>query len=196
MSPLPTLSEEFSVELPDKQHSEAAFRVLFFVINAEFRVVSSPFEDGVNHQNALSQTDLYDPSTRKLHPRFHRVLRNLWDLAPHGGVPRIIVSPFYAMSLVPLDTIPDADLAVLTVEALRSHATLHLAASRFALTRRELQVLALVLDGSSGPQIAQLLNLAESTIQTYFKKLLEKTGSPNRYGMIAKILGWERPPTG
>lgn len=97
--------------------------------------------------------------------------------------------------LVPLEADGKSDIAVLTVEVIRNRAALHFAVSRFSLTRREMQILELILDGSSGRQIAALLNLAESTIQTYFKKLLEKTESSNRYGMVAKILGWQRPTT-
>ena len=188
-------TDKFSLELRDKHLTDLPFGALVFIINTELHVVSSPLEAaGIDQfHGPIPLADLYDPRTRLMHPRFHNVLRNLWDLAPSCGVPRIVVAPLYAMTLVRLETVGELDLAVLTVEAMRSRATLHLAASRFSLTRREIQILELILDGSSGPQIAALLNLAESTIQTYFKKLLEKTGSANRYGMVAKILGWQRP---
>lgn len=65
------------------------------------------------------------------------------------------------------------------------------AAIRFRLTRREVQVLELILGGHSAVQIAQRLEIAETTVADYFKNLQRKTGAKNRADMLAKVLGWD-----
>jgi DNA-binding CsgD family transcriptional regulator len=64
------------------------------------------------------------------------------------------------------------------------------AAARFRISPREVQVLALLLDGAHLDSVAERLHIASSTVQDHIKSLLEKTGTKNRSEMIAKILGW------
>jgi DNA-binding CsgD family transcriptional regulator len=66
------------------------------------------------------------------------------------------------------------------------------AARRHQLTRRETEVLSLILDGSSAGEIARMLTLSEHTVQGYFKRLLFKTGARNRVSMVAGIFDWDR----
>lgn len=68
------------------------------------------------------------------------------------------------------------------------------AASRFHISPREVQVLALLLDGNHLNQIAEQLNITSSTVQDHIKSMLDKTGSGNRSELIARILGWESAP--
>ena len=161
--------------------------------NGSFRVVSQPqppFERDV--PGSLPLLELYDPETSIVREHLLVLLQNLWDAARQQRVRyRVIVPRAFALSLTPLETNENLNLAVLTVEAVRSQKHLAAAVAPFALTRRETQILALILDGTPGPEMASGLNLAESTIQSYLKKLLEKTRSPNRYGMVAKVLGWQ-----
>ena len=173
----------------------AAFHVSLLIVDIHFRVISSPFErDADQPGGSVPMPELYDRATRVMRPRLQPALRNLWEETRSRGIPRqMVIPPLFAISLMPLELIGEAELAVLTVVPVRSRATLHAAVSEFALTPRETQILALVLDGTSGPQMAAKLDLAESTVQTYLKKLLEKTRSANRYGMVAKILGWQQP---
>jgi DNA-binding NarL/FixJ family response regulator len=63
-------------------------------------------------------------------------------------------------------------------------------AHKFSLTRREQEVLGLVLHGWRAVEIADELMIAETTVQDYFKQLLRKTKSKNRSEMIARVLGW------
>ena len=64
------------------------------------------------------------------------------------------------------------------------------AAARFRISPREVQVLALLLDGAHLDEVAERLHIASSTVQDHIKSLLEKTETKNRSEMIAKILGW------
>jgi DNA-binding CsgD family transcriptional regulator len=80
---------------------------------------------------------------------------------------------------------------ILSVEEDRNRSSLMRAARRHELTRRETEVLALILDGSSAGEIADLLAISEHTVQGYFKRLLFKTRARNRVSMVAGILDWD-----
>jgi DNA-binding CsgD family transcriptional regulator len=67
-------------------------------------------------------------------------------------------------------------------------------ASKFHISPREVQVLALLLDGNHLDQIAKQLFITSSTVQDHIKSMLDKTGSSNRSELIARILGWEYTP--
>ncbi len=64
-------------------------------------------------------------------------------------------------------------------------------AERFHISPRELQVLALLLDGAKLEEIAQKLHITSSTIQDHIKSMVDKTGTRNRTELIARVLGWE-----
>jgi DNA-binding CsgD family transcriptional regulator len=64
-------------------------------------------------------------------------------------------------------------------------------AARFHISPRELQVLALLLDGAKLEEIGQTLHITASTIQDHIKSMVDKTGSRNRTELIARVLGWE-----
>lgn len=70
------------------------------------------------------------------------------------------------------------------------------AAKRFHISPREVQVLALLLDGNHLDQIAHQLHITSSTVQDHIKSMLDKTESRNRSELIARVLGWESNPRG
>lgn len=51
------------------------------------------------------------------------------------------------------------------------------------LTEREMEILRLTCEGNDRQQIAQTLNLSESTVKTYIREILSKTG----YSSIARL---------
>ena len=61
------------------------------------------------------------------------------------------------------------------------------ARERFALTRREVDVIRQSLRGLDAHEIAEALGIAPSTVRAYFKALLRKTEARNRSHLIAKI---------
>ncbi len=69
------------------------------------------------------------------------------------------------------------------------------AASKFHITPREVQVLALLLDGNHLDQIAKHLYITSSTVQDHINSMLEKTASGNRSELIARVLGWDATPS-
>ena len=68
------------------------------------------------------------------------------------------------------------------------------AAARFHISPREVQVLALLLDGNHLDQVADRLAITSSTVQDHIKSMLDKTESMNRSELIARVLGWESTP--
>jgi DNA-binding CsgD family transcriptional regulator len=67
-------------------------------------------------------------------------------------------------------------------------------AARFHISPRELEVLALLLDGAKLEEIGAALNITTSTVQDHIKSMVDKTDSRNRTELIARVLGWENPP--
>ena len=69
------------------------------------------------------------------------------------------------------------------------------AAARFHISPREVQVLALLLDGKHLDQIAEQLHITSSTVQDHIKSMLDKSESSNRSELIARVLGWDSTPS-
>jgi two-component system, NarL family, nitrate/nitrite response regulator NarL len=60
--------------------------------------------------------------------------------------------------------------------------------ARPLLTERESQVLRLIADGLSGPQIGERLYISSSTVKTHVKSLLEKLGVSDRAAAVAEAM--------
>jgi two-component system nitrate/nitrite response regulator NarL len=59
---------------------------------------------------------------------------------------------------------------------------------RPVLTERESQVLALIAQGFSGPEIGERLFISSSTVKTHVKSVLEKLGAPDRAAAVAEAM--------
>ena len=75
----------------------------------------------------------------------------------------------------------------LSVEPVRRRDRLNNAPSRFGLSEREQQVLSLMLEGREAREIAQRLEVAQSTVAEYLKRLYIKVGAANRNEMLARV---------
>lgn len=60
---------------------------------------------------------------------------------------------------------------------------------RTILTKREMQVLELVMDGHSTQQIADALYLSPHTVETHRKMMRRKTKTHNMHGVARVVLG-------
>ena len=60
------------------------------------------------------------------------------------------------------------------------------ALARTGLTRREYEVLRLVAQGRTNPEIAESMGLARNTVKTYLQSALQKLGARNRVEAISK----------
>jgi DNA-binding CsgD family transcriptional regulator len=77
-----------------------------------------------------------------------------------------------------------------SVEFLRASDSLSRASRKYRLTPREIDVLAMILEGANAMETARSLKIAETTVQGYYKRLLSKTQSRNRPAMVANVLEW------
>jgi DNA-binding CsgD family transcriptional regulator len=59
---------------------------------------------------------------------------------------------------------------------------------QFKLTRREREVLEYLLQGMSSKAIANRMNLSPSTVKSFLRLIMIKTGAPSRSAMVGKIL--------
>ena len=56
------------------------------------------------------------------------------------------------------------------------------------LSKRELEVLAMVAEGATNAQIAERLSIAQSTVQSHVKRVMRKLGASNRTAAAARYL--------
>ncbi|MDQ6930555.1 MAG: helix-turn-helix transcriptional regulator [Candidatus Eremiobacteraeota bacterium] len=77
------------------------------------------------------------------------------------------------------------------VQHYRGRNTLEWAQGYFALSKREIEILTLILGGRDGKRIAKALNIAESTVDDHVKRMLLKTEARNRTEMVSRVLGWK-----
>ena len=57
-----------------------------------------------------------------------------------------------------------------------------------ALTKREYEVLKLIIKGKTNPQIADLLIISENTVKAHIGKLMTKFQSSNRVEIVVKAI--------
>ena len=62
------------------------------------------------------------------------------------------------------------------------------------LTRRELEILALLADGMTTPQISERLGIRPATIKTHLTSVYRKTGAQNRVQAARHYLDSLAPP--
>lgn len=79
----------------------------------------------------------------------------------------------------------------LSIDRARWRSPIDMATERFRLTRREREVLCLILRGLEAKEIANSLSIAESTVCEFFKHLANKIPARNRSHMVAKVLNWQ-----
>jgi DNA-binding CsgD family transcriptional regulator len=123
-----------------------------------------------------------------------RELTSAWssDSAKLPGVAHPV--PFLVVRTQPMSG-PAGLFIGVRIERFQPPNSLTGAATRFHISPREVQVLALLLDGNHLDQIAGQLHITSSTVQDHIKSMLDKTESRNRSELIARVLGWESKPS-
>ena len=103
---------------------------------------------------------------------------------------RALLADNRSIQVSPLDGTGHQLYAVVIESDRKNNDRIQRAATRFNLTRRQIEVLLQVLDGASAGEVAGALQISEYTAQGYIKALLLKTESRNRAAMVAKVLDW------
>jgi len=119
-----------------------------------------------------------------------RELTTAWDResTPSAGSARPV--PFLVVRTQPMSG-PAGLFIGVRIDRFQAPNSLGEAAARYHITPRELQVLALMLDGRHLDEIGRLLSITSSTVQDHIKNMVTKTNSRNRSELIAHVLGWE-----
>lgn len=58
----------------------------------------------------------------------------------------------------------------------------------FNLSPREMETLAMLMQGATLNEVAEMMHITSSTVQDHIRSMLEKTGTRNRSELIAKLL--------
>jgi len=174
----------------EDSHREAIDDVAQYVLNDELEIVLAWTSE---NERRVAVTPLQAHLESRL-PRVIedtvRALTTAWtaDAATQKpGVARPV--PFLVVRTRPMAG-PAGLFIGVSLERSKPAHSLTSAAARFRISPREVQVLALLLDGLRLNEIAEQLHIASSTVQDHIKSLLQKTGTENRSEMIGKVLGW------
>jgi DNA-binding CsgD family transcriptional regulator len=161
------------------------------VVDAEAQIKFS-FWDGSDGQDAKEL--LCEPNGSRLLGWLEVLVRSLIEdaRAPDFKSYVVLRDAGRTLRLLPLAGL-EGTLFGLVMEADLDHTAIARAAGRFHLTRRQTEVLVLVLGGASASDVARSLVISEYTAQGYVKSLLAKTGARNRAAMVAKVLNWKQP---
>jgi DNA-binding CsgD family transcriptional regulator len=162
----------------------------FYVLDSDLQIVLAWNPDDKPH---VAVTDFQTRITERLPVLLEDTVRHLtasWSTETENK--RGIAKPVSFLVVRTHPLLGPAGLFIgVRVDRAQASNSLTGAASRYHISPREVQVLALLLDGHHLDQIAKRLFITSSTVQDHIKSMLDKTGSHNRSELIARILGWE-----
>ncbi len=169
----------------------APYGEAFYVLDRDLEIVLA--SDAEGRRTASSAPDSF---AERLPPLLERSVRErtaswLESAVKEPGIARPV--SFLVLRTLPLSGRAGEFVGV-RIDRFRPANSLTGAATRFDISPREVQVLALLLDGDHLDQIAYRMHITSSTVQDHIKSMLDKTESRNRSELIARILGWESPP--
>ena len=99
-----------------------------------------------------------------------------------------MATPTLMLRIVELDGPAGSHIGVFA-EPFQSRDALREASRRYHITRRENEVLQLLVQGAATGEIASALSIQETTVQDHIKNIAAKTNSRSRTEIVAKILG-------
>jgi DNA-binding CsgD family transcriptional regulator len=90
------------------------------------------------------------------------------------------------LRIVPMES-QTADCAVIMVESFGHRGSISRAAKIYGLTKRETEILGLVVQGMSNAEIAETLYVAQSTVADHLKNVMRKTQTSKRLHLLSKV---------
>jgi DNA-binding CsgD family transcriptional regulator len=90
------------------------------------------------------------------------------------------------LRIVPLDGQQFACVAIV-VDTFGRRGSIFKAAKQFGLTKRESEVLQMLIRGKSNSEIAESLCVAESTVADHVKSIMRKAGTSKRAALLSKV---------
>jgi DNA-binding CsgD family transcriptional regulator len=184
----PKAGDHADDDAPKASENEAG---AFYVLDHDLQIVLAwTAED----QRRVALTGLRTRLGDRLPAVLEETVRDLiagWQSDPvtqEAGVARPV--PFLVVRTQPM-TGPAGLFVGVRIERYQPPNSLVGPAARFHISPREVEVLALLLDGAKLEEIGQKLHITSSTVQDHIRSMVDKTGSRNRTELIARVLGWE-----
>jgi DNA-binding CsgD family transcriptional regulator len=188
MMPLPHSLRD--VNAPHTDDSEGSF----YVLDRDLQIVLAWSSE---NKPRVAITGLRTRIAERLPAVLEETVRQLtagWGAAgEREGTGAARPVPFLVVRTAPMSG-PTGSFIGVRIERFQPPNSLTAAATRFHISPREVQVLALLLDGEHLSEIGARLHITSSTVQDHIRSMVEKTGSRNRSDLIARILGWEFTP--
>lgn len=153
-----------------------------YVLDQSFRVVMSWCSGKTD-----ADMPVYNPAERTLSPAVDRVVRQV-TAESKGADVLALVPPSLILRIVELDGPAGLHYGIFA-EAYQSRDSMREAARRYTISRRELEVLTLLVQGAATSEIAAQLHIAETTVQDHIKSIAAKTNARSRTEIVAKVLG-------
>jgi DNA-binding CsgD family transcriptional regulator len=193
-----TLRLHHSPQAPEQRSSMPAFSKdvvtdAFYVLDTDLEIIMAPT---ANDKRWPATSGLERLMPQRLPVILEETVRQLtcgWSMELQNEPCVAHLSPFLVVHAQPMSG-PTGLLIGVRIERALPANSLTTPATRFHISPREVQVLALLLDGDHLDQVATHLNITSSTVQDHIKSMLDKTGSRNRSELIARVLGWESAP--
>jgi DNA-binding CsgD family transcriptional regulator len=193
-SALGEIAEELSGGHFDDQSKRAPASLdapdAFFLLTPEYRVEVEWFR---NNGASGVFAELVRPQDDRLPLFLEQAVRRLtasWNLSRIGTCVSRMSRPIHglAMRVVPM---VHGDVRVgVFLNLYENGRETDETVSTFRISARERDVLYALLDGRSIAEIAESLNLAESTVNDHVARMIAKTKARNRIQMAATLLGW------
>jgi DNA-binding CsgD family transcriptional regulator len=165
--------------------------IAYYILDHDLEIVLSWTTEHNGRFTSAAET----PATQ-LPPLLAEAVRGLtvdWTDDPATHQPGMALPvPFLVLRTRPMAGKTGSFISV-SVERLKPSHSLVYAAAHYRFSPRELQVLSLLLRGTSLDEIAQGLNISSSTVQDHVKRLIEKTRAGNRSEMIANVFRHNTP---
>jgi DNA-binding CsgD family transcriptional regulator len=174
---------------PAAERGEGAF----YVLDRDLRIVLAWNSED---QRPIALTGLETRIAERLPVALEEAVRELtagWPGAPLKQPGVAHPAPFLAVRTQPMSG-PAGMFIGVRIDRAQAPNSLARAAIRFGISPREVQVLALLLDGNPLEQIAKQLLITSSTVQNHLRSMLDKTECCNRSELLARVLGWESTP--
>ncbi len=176
--------------VPGEARAGAESDGAFYVLDSDLQIVLAWSSDD---QRRIALTGLHTRIAERLPLVLEETVRELtaaWSqtTVKQPGLAHPV--PFLVVRTQPLSG-PAGLFIGVRIDRFHAPNSLTGAASRFHISPREVQVLALLLDGNHLDQIAKLLYITSSTVQDHINSILHKTDSRNRSELIGRVLGWE-----
>jgi DNA-binding CsgD family transcriptional regulator len=163
---------------PDAVPEVAHRRVVptFYVVDKAFRVVVACGPPTMQHSDALP-------------PPIEQIVRNLMHRVTRVSDGMLGMDGNTVVRIIKPDT-PNSELTCVFIETLRTRNPLGEAVERHGMTKRQAEVLKLLMQGAPNTDIALQLHIAPTTVEDHVRNIAAKTDVRTRSQIVAHVLGF------